>query len=59
MSKNKPPEVCILVCEECMALFSWKEITPDGKWGHICKMKKYREEHRCESFIDTYIRRRK
>lgn len=51
----KPKEI-ILLCEECRSLLSWKDITPDGKCGHVCRMKKYRQEHRCESFIEEYTR---
>lgn len=47
---------CLLVCEECMAIFKPEELTPDGKWAHKCKEKKFRRETRCESYIDTYVK---
>lgn len=56
---KKEPEVCVLICEECTSLLSWKDISPDGKWGHVCRAKNFRKEHRCESYVDTYVRRRK
>lgn len=43
------------VCEECSALFRYPELLPDGEWGHVCKMKKYKEEHRCESYRMLYL----
>lgn len=49
----------IIICEECMGIFSFEEIKPDGKWGHICKEKKFRKEVRCESYLETYTKERK
>ena len=47
----------IFVCEECRCMFTDDEIRKDissGKWGHICKAKKYKEEHRCEAYFVAY-----
>lgn len=62
MSKSyhntKEDDERIFVCEECQAVFSDKEIRKDvalGKWGHICKEKKFKKEHRCESFLRAFI----
>jgi len=48
----------IWVCEECNAIFTDEEVRKcmsDGKWGHTCKAKKYKEEHRCESYCQKYL----
>jgi hypothetical protein len=48
----------IWICEECNCMFTEDEVIKDessGKWGHICKAKKYKEEHRCESYLKPYI----
>jgi hypothetical protein len=48
----------IWVCEECNCMFSDEEIRKDitsGKWGHICKARNYKEEHRCESHLEPFI----
>jgi hypothetical protein len=45
---------CVGICEECDAVFNCQEMNPDGKWGHTCKAKKYKEEHRCESYLNKY-----
>ena len=42
------------ICEECRVKFESDELERDSKPGHKCKMKKYREEHRCESYIHKY-----
>ena len=48
---------CIYMCEECEATFSHDvRKDDDGKWGHICKAKNFREEHRCESFLNKYVK---
>ena len=45
----------IKICEECRAVFrDQKELEGQGGWGHVCKQKKYKEEHRCESYCDVY-----
>lgn len=54
---SQKPKECILLCEECRSLLSLKDITPDGKWGHVCRAKKYRQEHRCESYVECYEKR--
>lgn len=48
----------VFVCEECKCLFTDEEIRKDVddiKWGHICKAKKYKKEHRCESYLTAYL----
>lgn len=44
----------LLVCEECNKILKRSELLQDDKWGHICKLKNYRTEHRCESYITDY-----
>ena len=45
----------IWVCEECHRVFIKGEICPDNKWGHLCKMKAYKNEHRCESYLESFL----
>lgn len=48
----------IYICEECGCKFSDCEIRKDvsaKKVGHICKEKKYKYEHRCESYLIAYL----
>ena len=55
---SSPDTDRIFVCEECQQVFSHEEILADackGEWGHKCKMKKYKEEHRCESYLRPYL----
>ena len=49
----KPEE--IKRCEECCAVFEPKELAQDGKWGHVCRAKNFRKEHRCESYLNKYV----
>lgn len=42
------------ICEECLATFTEQEINKEYPFGHKCKMKKYREEHYCESYLKIY-----
>lgn len=45
-------------CGECPAIFSEEDLRTDAetkKWGHVCKCKKYKTEHRCESYLTPYI----
>lgn len=46
----------ILVCEECKKILSLQDIAPNPRWawGHVCRARKYRKEHRCESYVETY-----
>jgi hypothetical protein len=46
----------LFICEECQAVFD-RDVRRDndGKWGHICKDKKYKSGHRCESYLDKYV----
>lgn len=43
----------IFICEECKALFIDKPKL--SGWGHECRMKKYRKEMRCESYLYSYV----
>lgn len=55
---KRPNDSRVWICEECHANFTDKEIWDDqrrGEWGHICRMKKYKEEHRCESYLESYL----
>jgi hypothetical protein len=48
----------ILMCEECQCVFTDSEIrndVSDKKWGHVCKMRKYKKEHRCEAYLVAYL----
>lgn len=45
----------IAVCEECNKIFFFDELQEDGKWGHLCKEKKFKKEHRCESYRKLYL----
>lgn len=48
---------CIGICEECCKSFEPDEIRMNRlscAWGHPCKMKDYKSEHRCESYIRIY-----
>lgn len=56
---NEKIKTYILLCEECRNILSWKDIPPDGKWGHICRAKKYKQEHRCESYTEQYVKVKK
>ena len=47
----------IWVCEECNVVFTEDEVMKDReivRWGHLCKQKKYKKEHRCEAYLKTY-----
>lgn len=45
------------ICEECEKVFHEHELTDDGHWGHMCKAKKnHTQEHRCESYINKYVK---
>jgi len=58
IEKTLPNSNRIWVCEECNYVFSDEEIRKDivtGRWGHLCKMKKYRTEVRCESYLTPYL----
>lgn len=44
----------IKVCDECLRVFCPEEGLEDGKWGHLCKMRNYKVEHRCESYLQEY-----
>ena len=49
----------VWICEECNQVFANEEKVKDcakGLWGHICKAKKYKEEHRCESYLEPYCK---
>lgn len=55
MTANNPD--CILLCEECRNILSLKDMTTDSVDGyHVCRMKKYRETHYCESYVAVYER---
>jgi len=47
---------CIGICEECCKSFMYEEMIrlDDAKWGHVCKEKQFKREHRCESYIKIY-----
>ena len=45
------------ICQECYKIFQNDELRNDGRWGHMCKVKRnYTEEHRCESYIQKYVK---
>ncbi len=47
---------CIYKCEECSCVFDHDvRKDEDGEWGHICNAKKYKKEHRCESYLYKYV----
>jgi hypothetical protein len=51
------PDDCIGLCEECLKMFTPDEMRRDSlscKWGHLCKEKNFKQEHRCESYIKLY-----
>lgn len=48
----------VFICEDCQVVFTDEEIRRDidsRKWGHLCKEKKYKKEHRCESFLRAFM----
>lgn len=45
---------CILLCQECKNILKPEDVIKDGRWGHVCREKKFRREHRCESYVETY-----
>jgi hypothetical protein len=48
----------IFVCEECNVVFADEEIRRfigNTLWGHPCKMREYKKEHRCEAFLKAYL----
>lgn len=49
---NKPKE--LYRCEECHCVFEKDVRKEDGKWGHLCRARNYKEEHRCESYLQKY-----
>lgn len=51
------PSNCLGICEECLKSFTPDEMIRNSfscKWGHPCKEKNFRSEHRCESYIKLY-----
>lgn len=57
--QNKPENLFRLwACQECPHIFGDEEIRKDiesDKWGHVCKMKNFRTENRCESHLIPYV----
>lgn len=46
----------ILVCEECCKILTKEDVSPKDHGYHVCRMKKYKEEHYCESYVVKYER---
>lgn len=50
-------ERSIYLCEECNVVLTEPEAKgQDAKWGHVCKAKKFKLEHRCEAYVQKYIK---
>lgn len=58
VDNTEPQPSRIWACEECPSIFADEELRRDvatGKWGHVCKAKKFRKEVRCESYCEPYL----
>lgn len=52
--RSEDMKECILLCQECKNILKPEDVIKDGRWGHVCREKKFRREHRCESYVETY-----
>ena len=58
VENTRPNEDRIWVCDECLHIFTDKEIRADaaiGQWGRVCKMHPCQKGQRCEAHVEPYL----